>query len=113
MDFTFIIAIILFFFILFLIYLHLRNKYGNQLTNFKIYFYLGAVFIIMGIAMKLYFFSIIGLIFTITGLVNKKNWRDFEDWVDLTPKQRRFKIIVVIGLSIIFLYFSIVNFWIR
>jgi len=113
MDFTFIIAIVLFFFILFLIYLHMRNKYADQLTNFKIYFYLGAVFIIMGIAMKFYFFSILGLIFMIIGLTNKRKWREFEDWLDLTPKQRKFKIIVVIVLSIIFLYFSIINFWMR
>ncbi|MDO9578878.1 MAG: hypothetical protein Q7J16_13425 [Candidatus Cloacimonadales bacterium] len=113
MDFTFIIAIILFLFILFLIILHLRNKYANQLTNFKVYFYLGVVFIIMGIAMKFYVLSIIGLVFMIVGFANKRKWRGFEDWEGLSPKQRKFKITIVIILSVIFLYFSITKYWLR
>jgi ABC-type multidrug transport system permease subunit len=32
----------------------------------------------MGIAMKFYVFTIMGLIFMIIGLANKKKWREFE-----------------------------------
>lgn len=79
MDFTFLIALVLILFIIFLMYLHIRKKYGNQLTNFKIYFYLGILFIIQGIATKYIVFAFVGLIFMIVGLANKKKWRDFED----------------------------------
>jgi hypothetical protein len=98
---------------MFLIYLYLRNKYGNQLSNFKIYFYLGILFIILGIAIKYIVFDFVGLIFMIVGLANKKNWRDFENWQKISSKEKKIKIVIVILLTIIFLYFSITNFWLR
>lgn len=113
MDYTFIIALVLFFFILFLIYLHMRNEYGNQLSNFKIYFYLGILFIILGIAIKCLVFDFVGLIFLIVGLVNKKKWRDFESWQNISSKEKKIKIVIVILLTIAFLYLSITNFWLR
>jgi len=66
------------FLIFFFVYLYVRNKYVNQPTNFKVFFILGIVFILMGIAMKFYVFTIMGLIFMIIGLANKKKWREFE-----------------------------------
>ena len=52
----------------------------NMLINQQILksFFLGIVFILMGIAMKFYVFTIMGLIFMIIGLANKKKWREFE-----------------------------------
>jgi len=52
----------------------------NMLINQQILksFFLGIVFILMGIAMKFYVFTIMGLVFMIIGLANKKKWREFE-----------------------------------
>lgn len=113
MDFTFIIALVLFFFILFLIYLHIRKEYGNQLTNFKIYFYLGIFFIILGIAIKYIVFDFVGLIFLIVGLANRRKWRDFEDWQNISSKEKKIKMVIIILLTIIFLYLSITKYWLR
>ncbi|MCF7794394.1 MAG: DUF3040 domain-containing protein [Candidatus Cloacimonetes bacterium] len=113
MDFTFIIALGLFLLVLFLIFLYLRNKYGDQLTNFKVYFYLGVLFIILGIAIKYLVFSFLGFISMTVGLVNKKKWRDFEDWQNISSRKKKIKIVIVVLLTIIFLYLSITNFWLR
>ena len=71
--------------------------------NYKTFFILGITWIPMGIAIDNRMFTIAGIIFMLVGLLNKSKWKKERKWNELTPSEKKFKLIVIISLSVLLL----------
>jgi hypothetical protein len=113
MDYTAVIALVIFLLALYFIYLYMKHKYQITPFNYKIFFLLGIIYIGQGIFMKYYLFVLLGIIFFIIGIANRKKWRRLDSWLQLSAGQRQFRIVIIIILFLIFIYLSVTNFWIK
>lgn len=86
-----------------LIYVYLILKGKTQQTNpdYRMFFYMGLIFLPIGISNPP--FLILSLVFIAIGLVNKSKWKPEQKWSEIPPAQRNLKIgvMVVLGLLII------------
>ncbi|MFO7895663.1 MAG: DUF3953 domain-containing protein [Candidatus Cloacimonadales bacterium] len=113
MDYTAGIALLIFLAALYLIYLYMRHKYQIYPFNYKILFFMGIIYIVQGIFMKYYLFILLGIIFFIFGISNRKRWRRLDSWLQLSTRQRQLRIIIIIIFTLIFIYLSVANFWLK
>jgi hypothetical protein len=68
---------------------------------------MGIIWLIIGVPLgfssKNYGFLLLGLIFTIVGLANKKKWKEnHRTWKQLTKEERRIKTFLIVVLGIFF-----------
>ncbi|MAG11025.1 hypothetical protein CMI44_01810 [Candidatus Pacearchaeota archaeon] len=64
------------------------------------FFIMGVIWFAVGILFKNYILFTVGLIFTIVGLVHKKNWKKNRlRWSDLDKKEKKWRIILMIALG--------------
>ncbi len=76
-----------------------KNKRPPDYYNF---FIMGLIWTAIGIPMKNYALGSMGLVFLIAGLVNKKKWKKNRvRWTDLSKKEKKFKMIMVVLLSLL------------
>lgn len=92
------VALILLGLVFFLIQKRKRSEHRH---NYKAFFILGIIWIPTGVATKNYVFSIVGLTLLIIGLVNKDKWTDENKWSDLSPKEKKIKLSLIILLTVI------------
>jgi hypothetical protein len=79
------------------------NQEKKEIDYF-ILFVLGIIWLPAGISAENYILSLMGLIFILTGILNKNKWKKPEDnWKNLTLNQKRFKIIIISLLGLLFL----------
>ena len=64
-------------------------------------FIVGGIWIIFGIILKVHALWIVGIIFFLTGLFNKKKWRKRCMWVDLSGRDKWMKILMIIVLVVL------------
>jgi len=84
------------------IYIYKRPE--KRKPDYHAFFVMGIVWLIIGIPLKMWGLSAIGLVFTIVGLANKKKWKENRKcWSDLTDKEKKFKMIIVIALGVLVL----------
>ena len=88
-----------------LIALLVINKKNGQKTepNYRLFFILGITWLPLGIAIDNSVFLGLGAAFLIAGLVNKDKWKDTPKWSELSPEQRKTKMILVVGLAVLLL----------
>lgn len=103
MDYTVIIAVLVLILMFLGIYIYVRKKYPNKPHNYRAMFIIGITYIPLGISLKVYTISFIGIVFMIIGLVNKKKWKAELTWKDYSPAEKRVKIIAIIILGLMFI----------
>ncbi len=78
----------------------MRLKGYRETPNFRSLFIIGIAIMVVGIPSTNYPLMVLGLIYMIVGIVNRKKWKDAPRWSELSPQQRKFKIIVVVILAV-------------
>lgn len=96
---TMIIAIAVLVFLGLFLIIRFRNK--KYKPNYRFFFIIGLTWIPLGIATENNVFTIVGAVFTIVGFINRSKWKDERKLGDLPPTERRLKLMVIIGLSIL------------
>jgi asparagine N-glycosylation enzyme membrane subunit Stt3 len=67
----------------------------------------------LGIALKNPAFFIMGVVFMIVGLANRKKWKDpWDDWKGLSKKERNLRLVVIVGLLAVLLLGVVALFWV-
>ena len=71
--------------------------------EYKTLFYMGLMWLAIGLAADMTTFWILGLVFIIAGAANKSKWKDQPKFSELPPAQRKLKLtlIVTAGLSLL------------
>lgn len=83
------------------IFIAITQKSRKETPNYRSWFFIGLCWIPVGIATKNPAFLAIGAIFTVIGLVNKNKWKEEKKWSDLTPAEKRLKIILLSVVAIL------------
>lgn len=90
-----------------IIFIYFRKKGVKREPDYRTLFILGIIWLPMGIPLKNYAFTAMGLAFMIIGLVNKDKWKEPEP---LTPEKRKL-ILVLILIGILTFIAGIVAFF--
>ena len=80
-----------------------KRKEEKTEPNYRLFFILGVTWIPLGFATDNPGFWGAGIIFMILGLVNKDKWKDQPKWSELPPEQRKTKMFLIIGLTVLLL----------
>ena len=89
----------------------IRRKKGKIPTDYYNLFVIGIIWLIIGVPMKNYVLSGLGLIFTVVGLTHKKKWqKNRRTWEDLSKSEKNFKLTLIIILSIM-LIAGLIMYW--
>ena len=89
----------------------LTLKKGKPMkTDYYTLFIIGVVWLLFGIPMEGYSFSVMGLVFMIIGLANRDKWKEnHKRWKDISPKEKKIKLIMI-GVLTLLLILGIVVF---
>lgn len=79
-----------------------QNRIPTE-TNYRALFIIGLAWLAFGIPLQNPGLYGMGVVFTIVGLVNREKWGQERGWSDLSPQERRLKLFLVIGLTILLL----------
>jgi len=90
-------TLVIFAIVFFLIYRKKKLK-----PDYYMFFIIGLTWIAIGVPLKNYAFSIIGLILFIISLIHRKEWKK-RKLSDLSPAERKSKLILMIILGILVL----------
>ena len=87
-----------------------KNK--RQLTDFYAMFLMGIVWVPISILLKNYALMTTGILFILIGLFNKSEWKkDVHEWKNISVKERKLIIKLIIILGIILLVGIIAYFY--
>lgn len=103
-----ILGLIIAFGVIFVI-IRVRSKEPYR-PNYKLFFIIGITWIPLGLAVDNHAFPVLGVVFLTIGLLNKKKWKDEQKWSELSPEEKRLKLIAIFGLSVILLLGAITFF---
>jgi len=104
------IAILLIIIGLLIVFIAMK-KYKNHKTDYYNFFWIGIVWVVIGIIANDSFFWIIGLVFAVIGLINRKKWKEnHRTWKQLSKSEKKFKIWVMVILAIIVIIGGVVLF---
>lgn len=78
-----------------------RRQYEKHEPDYRTFFNLGIIFFVIGIASQNTTMWVMGLAFLIIGLVNKDKWKKQRKWSELSDKERRYRIIILIVLGVL------------
>jgi hypothetical protein len=79
-----------------------RRKGEIPDADYRVFFILGITWLPLGIATENPGFWGMGAVFLIVGLANRDKWKDAKQWSDLSSSQRSIKLLVVLGLVLLF-----------
>ncbi|OGF24998.1 hypothetical protein A2331_00405 [Candidatus Falkowbacteria bacterium RIFOXYB2_FULL_34_18] len=80
------------------VYLAYTGKIKKQDPDYRAFFIMGITWIPVGIVINNYGISAMGLIFMITGLVNKDKWKK-QKWSELSDEKKRLKLLIILFLG--------------
>lgn len=80
-----------------------RNRKEGLEPDYRTFFTMGLIFLPLGIASENYAFFIMSMVFIAIGLLNRSKWKDTPKWSELPERQRRLKLILVGGLTLLLL----------
>jgi hypothetical protein len=89
-----------------------RKRKRAQTTNYRALFIVGLSFIPVGITTKDYWIWLIGLVFMIISLANRKEWKNERKWSDLTNPEKAIRFFMM-AVGIILLIAGITLFFLR
>ena len=90
-----------------------RKSGEKRIPNYRALFIVGLTWIPIGISTENLVFSAAGVVFMIIGLANKNKWGQETKWSDLTPLEKRTKLIIVAALSLLILIAVVMFFYAR
>jgi hypothetical protein len=79
------------------------KKGKQQKPSYKTFFIMGMTWLPLGIVLDNYALTGMGVIFMVIGLVNRDKWEDEPKWAELPEEQKRLKLILIAGLSVLLL----------
>lgn len=94
------------------VFMAIRARRTEKKPNYRAWFIIGLSWIPLGVATKNPFFYVVGVAFVIISLANKNKWREEKTWADLSPAEKKLKIILI-SVGIILLIAALVFFFIR
>ena len=83
------------------IFLVARNKGTKTEPDYRIFFILGITWIPLGISTENTAFLVMGIVFMVIGLANRRKWKEQEKWSELSPEKKKIKLIIIIGLTVL------------
>lgn len=97
----FVLAILIFIgFVIAVIASYIKRK-ENRKPNYKLFFIIGLCWAPLGIATQNYAFIVLGLVFLILGLINRKRWEPQPKWSELSSAEKKIKTALIIFLAAI------------
>ncbi|MCP4357053.1 MAG: hypothetical protein GY796_03425 [Chloroflexi bacterium] len=78
-----------------------KNKTGKGKSNYRALFAMGAAWLPAGIVLENPGLWGIGAVFLLVGLANKDKWQEEKTWSDLSPAEKKLKLALVGGLSLL------------
>lgn len=78
-----------------------RKDKEKKVPNYRVFFIIGLTWIPLGISTENPAFMVAGIVMMIVGLANRKKWGEEAKWADLSPAQKKTKLIIVGGLTIL------------
>jgi len=87
-----------------------KNKNQEVAPDYRTLFILGITFLPVGIATESPGLWGMGAVFMVFGLANRNKWNEELAWSELSPERRRFKIAMIIVLSVLLLVSILVYF---
>jgi len=97
------IVILILILIFLVISIIMKAKYKRP-TDYYSLFWMGIIWIVLGIPLQNFLLSGLGIVFMVAGLVNKKKWKQNKrDWKKLTNEEKKVTLIVLISLGILLL----------
>ena len=90
-----------------------RQRKGQVDTNYRALCIMGIAWLPVGIATRNPGLWGMGIIFLFVGLANRDKWKDEKKWSDLTPVERRTKLILVAVLGVLLVASLAAFFWMR
>ena len=95
--------------ILFAVIAWQANRIKKRPVDYYTFFIIGIIWLPFGIATGNTSLWMLGLIFTIIGLAHRSEWKKNRvRWCDLTEEEKRFKRIIIIALTIVFVLWIVV-----
>jgi len=64
-------------------------------TNFKALFVLGLAWIVVGISSDNLPLLVLGILFMVIGIINRQRWTRQPRWTEMSPAQKRIKLIIM------------------
>lgn len=95
------------------VFLFVRKGKEKSDPNYFLFFIIGVCWIPLGFSTENHAFTAIGGIFALIGLFNYKKWKKQKKWQELSPGERKFKLFLVLFLSILLLAGIIVYLYFR
>lgn len=87
--------------LLFVVFIRKKKKFG---PDYYAFFIMGIIWVAFGIPTKNFGLAGMGVVFSIWGIVHKKEWKqNHRNWSQLTKKEQKLKMWVIIALSILVL----------
>jgi len=80
-----------------------RKRKEGMKPDYRTFFIMGVIFLPLGIASENYAFFIMSMVLIAIGLLNRSKWKDEPKWSELPERQRRLKLIIVGGLTLLLL----------
>ncbi len=74
------------------------KKGKKHIPDYRAFFYMGIVWLAIGLPLENYGFFAMGIVFTVVGLVNKDKWGKHKRWGQLSKEERNFKLALILGL---------------
>lgn len=106
-----IVALIVFLIIVFTLNISRKSKRG---PDYYALFIIGVVWLIIGVPLQNPALWTLGLIFFIVGIVNKEKWKKNRvHWKDLSKKEQKLRMWIMIGLTILIVFGLVVFLLIR
>lgn len=78
-----------------------RNRGQKMEPDYRVFFILGITWLPLGIATDNPAFLGLGAVFMVVGLANRGKWKEGPKWSELAPERRRFKVIIILGLTVL------------
>lgn len=88
----------------------LIKKKGRHEPDYYTLFIIGITWLPLGLAMENPAFWILGLVFIGVGLANKDKWKKKQKWKVLTKEERKLRLILIIGLTVLLIAGAVVFF---
>ena len=80
-----------------IIYAAIKDR--KQKPDYYSFFIMGILWLIIGMPIKNYILSGLGLLFGFVGILNKHRWKEHhKTWEQLNSNERRVKVCLIIGL---------------
>ncbi len=87
--------------LLFLMITAFRSKRGKTIPNYRAMFIIGIAILPSGFVLDNPALWIVGIVFMIIGLANRKQWGQQTKWSDLSSNAKKVKLLLVGGLLLL------------